>query len=181
RLTWLIPCMVGMMLSATVMIVSEAHFDAALFVVLVPFVPLIGATGGNSGVQISTVIVRGFASGELGSTKLLRALFREGRIALAMAPICGFGAWLLVTLTLPHFLTEVGGAASGIDHRRVAISVGTAMTAAILIAAFLGISLPFTFRRFKIDPAIASGPLVTTMNDILSVSVYMIIAILIAR
>jgi magnesium transporter len=182
RLTWLIPCMVGMMLTAGVMMISNDYFfDAALFVVLVPFVPLIAAMGGNSGVQISTVIVRGFATGELASTKLLRALLREGRIALAMAPVCGVAAWALVAVSLPLFGSDAGGDASGVDHERVAIAVGTAMTSAILVAAVLGISLPFTFRRLGVDPAIASGPLVTTMNDVVSVSIYMTLAMLIAR
>lgn len=181
RLTWLIPCMVGMMLTAAVMILSKSKFNAALFVVLVPFVPLIGAMGGNSGIQITTVIVRGFATGELGSTKLLRALLREGRIALAMAPVCGVAAWGLVTLTMPLFGLDASTASSGVDLGRVAIAVGAAMTSAILVAAGLGISLPFTFRRLGIDPAIASGPLVTTINDVVSVSIYMTLAMLIAR
>ncbi len=182
RLTWLIPCMVGMMLTAAVMIVSESKFDdAALFIVLVPFVPLIGAMGGNSGIQITTVIVRGFATGELGSTKLLRALLREGRIALTMAPVCGAAAWGLVTLTLPLFGSHAARASSGVDLERVAIAVGAAMTSAIIVAAGLGISLPFTFRRLGIDPAIASGPLVTTINDVVSVTIYMTLAMLIAR
>ena len=55
------------------------------------------------------------------------------------------------------------------------------MTAAILVAGVLAISLPFTFRRLGVDPAIASGPLVTTLNDLISVSIYMALAMLIAR
>ncbi len=55
------------------------------------------------------------------------------------------------------------------------------MTTAILVAAFLGIALPFTFRRLGVDPAIASGPLITTMNDIVSVAIYMSLAMWIAR
>ena len=98
-----------------------------------------------------------------------------------MAPVCGVLAWALVSAFFPLFssfglVTDVLG-----DPSRVALAVGTAMTSAILIAGILGIALPFTFRRLGVDPAIASGPLVTTTNDILSVSIYMTLAMQIAR
>ena len=64
---------------------------------------------------------------------------------------------------------------------RVAAAVGIAMTVAILCAGSLGIALPFSFRKFGLDPAVASGPLVTTINDVVSVSIYMIVAMLIAQ
>jgi magnesium transporter len=181
RLTWLLPCMLGMLVTATVLKISEPRFDLALFAALALFVPMIGAMGGNSGIQISTVIVRGFATGELSSGRLLRALVREGRIALAIAPICGLLAWALVSLFFPVF-QHFDAASRGIgDPSRVAIAVGCAMTTAILVAALLGILLPFTFRRAGIDPAIASGPLVTTMNDVVSVALYMTLAMAIAQ
>lgn len=181
RLTWLTPCMLGMLLTATILKVSESQFDLTLFASLALFVPMIGAMGGNSGIQISTIIVRGFATGELGSTKLLRALLREGRIALAIAPVCGLLAWALVTVFFPMF-QQFSSATGGLDDpSRIAVAVGCGMTAGILIAAVLGILLPFTFRRLGVDPAIASGPLITTTNDIASVAIYMYLAMLIAR
>lgn len=181
RLTWLLPCMIGMCLSATVLYIAGGHFEAAILALISPFVPMIGATGGNSGIQISTVIIRGFASGELGSTMMTRAFLREGRIAIAMAPVCGLVAWLAVTFGLPVLSSLSGHEAAPHFVHRVALAVGIAMTAAILVAAVLGILLPFTFRRLGVDPAIASGPLVTTMNDVVSVSIYMTVAMLIAR
>ena len=180
RLTWLLPCTLGMLLTAAVLLVSEARFDAAVFAALASFAPMIAATGGNSGIQISTVIVRGFATGDIGSSKLTRALSREGRIALAMAPVCGVTAWVLASVGL-WGLDSLGFSLGPIvDPGRVALSIGTAITAAVLVAALLGIALPFTFRRLGVDPAIASGPLVTTTNDVVSVSIYMSLAILIA-
>lgn len=181
RLTWLLPCMLGMLVTASVLGVSKPQFSAALFGALALFVPMIGAMGGNSGVQISTVIVRGFATGELGSTRFLRAFLREGRIALVMAVVCGFFAWLLVAVSLPVFESLGPGAGPVSGQGRLAIAVGLAMTSAILVAAALGIALPFSFRRLGVDPAIASGPLVTTMNDVLSIAIYMTLAMLIAQ
>jgi magnesium transporter len=181
RMTWLLPCMLGMILSASVLGMSRPRFDPILFGALSLFVPMIGATGGNSGIQISTVIIRGFASGDLGATKLLRVFFREGRIALAMAPICGFVAWAAVSASLPILESFSADAAQFHSAARVALAVGLAMTAAILLAACLGIALPFSFRRLGVDPAIASGPLVTTLNDVVSVTIYMTTAMIIAR
>jgi len=181
RLMWLLPCMCGMLLTASVLLISETKFNPVLFATLAAFAPMIGAMGGNSGIQISTIIVRGFATGELVSLKLTRALLREGRIAIIMAPICGVSAFTLAMVSQPllqwlgidiHFLP---------DQLRLATAVGIGMTFAILMAAILGILLPFSFRRLGVDPAIASGPLVTTLNDFFSVSIYMITATFVAR
>ncbi len=181
RLMWLLPCMCGMLMTASVLMISEGKFNPVLFGTLAAFAPMIGAMGGNSGIQISTMIVRGFATGELVSMKWTRALMREGRIAMIMAPICGVAAFGLSFMSQPllHFL---GVDTSMVpDQFRFALSVGIGMTFAILMAAVLGILLPFSFRKLGVDPAIASGPLVTTLNDFFSVSIYMITAMQIAR
>jgi len=185
RLTWLLPCMLGMLLSAGVLKVFQPHFlKPGLFAMLALFVPMIGATGGNAGIQITTVIVRGFATGELASTKILRALAREGRIAILLSPICGVLAWLAVRLFFPLIaaMLQSGHAAQNttLDPTRVAIAVGIAMSLAILVAAGIGIALPFSLRRFGLDPAVASGPLVTSLNDVLSISIYMLVALTVA-
>jgi magnesium transporter len=176
RATWLLPCMVGMLFSAAAIRVSEPNFDVVLWGALILFVPMLGAMGGNSGIQTSTVIIAGFASGELGSTKLARVLAREGKIALVLAPICGVAAWAFVSLALQIFDSWFGARSTGVNPERVALAVGSAMTLAVLTAATLGIALPFSFRRLGVDPAIASGPIVTTVNDVVSVSVYMLTA-----
>ncbi|MCH9001843.1 MAG: magnesium transporter [Planctomycetes bacterium] len=180
RLMFLLPSMLVMLLTATVLFFSKPQFPVGLFAALVLFVPMIGATGGNAGIQITTVIVRGFATGELASTKLVRALAREGRIALFMAPICGLLAWGCVRAFFPFFMQFDGGVGDMQACSQVALAVGVAMTLAILVAASFGIALPFSFRRLGVDPAVASGPLVTTMNDVLSVSIYMGVAMWIA-
>ncbi len=175
RLTWLLPCMLGTLLTASVLMISRRNFDPKLFTILAAFIPMLGAMGGNVGVQITTIIVRGFATGDIGSSKLGRALIRESRIALTIAPICGLLAWGIVSLAVPMLTTNniipISVAAT------IARAVGIAMPLAILGASTLGILLPFTFRWLGVDPAIASGPLVTTTNDIISVSIYMLTAL----
>jgi magnesium transporter len=77
---------------------------------------------------------------------------------------------------------ELAGSASpiiGVDINRVAFSVGLGITCSILVAASLGMVLPFLFRRIHVDPAIASGPIVTTANDVISVTIFLGLAALI--
>jgi len=174
RLTWLLPCLCGTVLTASVLIISRRQFDPKIFATLAAFIPMLGAMGGNVGVQISTIIVRGFATGDIGSTILSRALLREGRIALTIAPICGLIAWIIVSIAAPFLLTNNILPPSAITT--IARAVGIAMPLAIMGASLLGILLPFVFKRLGVDPAIASGPLVTTTNDIVSVSIYMLTA-----
>ncbi|MHC5110413.1 MAG: magnesium transporter [Planctomycetota bacterium] len=182
RLTWLLPCMFGMLITATVLAVSKPQFDVGLYVWLSCFVPMIGAMGGNSGIQISTVIVRAFATRESGATRIVPMFMREGRIALVMAIPCGLLAFSLAYLSLPLYQRLEGGMEDGatiVNSAQIATAVGLAMATAILVAGVLGILLPFLFRRLGVDPAIASGPLVTTLNDVVSVGIYMSIALVI--
>ena len=137
---------------------------------------MVAAMSGNSGIQISTVIVRGLATGDLADTRPGFALQREGAIALIMAPVCGLLATLISRLGLP-ILQSVDVVQDSVNAGTVATAVGLGMTLAILIAGLLGIVLPFVFRRIGVDPAIASGPIVTTVNDVISVSVYLVIAV----
>lgn len=181
RLSWLVPCLASMAITAAVMKLSQGWFhELAAYAALVVFVPMIGAIGGNCGIQISTVIVRGLATGDLAATRFRYAFSRESRIALIMSPVCGLAAWGICRLGLPvlqQFAHHVPGTTSGLPFgasiHRISFAVGIGMASAILIAATLGMILPFFFRRIGVDPAIAAGPIVTTANDIISVSIFL--------
>ncbi|HUU86072.1 MAG TPA: magnesium transporter [Phycisphaerae bacterium] len=176
RLTWLLPCMLIMMVSATIIAYSQSHLPAGVFGAILAFIPMVAAMSGNSGVQISTVIVRGIATGDLAGTRIGLAFQREGVIALIMAPACGAFAATITALGVP-LLRSLGIVAGGVNASAIARAVGLGMTVAILIAGSLGIILPFLFRRLGVDPAIASGPLVTSLNDVISGATYLIIAV----
>ncbi|UCG16328.1 MAG: magnesium transporter [Phycisphaerales bacterium] len=178
RLFWLGPCLIGMAGTATVLVVAKRYFDWPILATLVAFAPMIMAIGGNCGIQISTIIVRGLATGELASSRFGPAFVREGRVALIMAPICGIAALLLCRVGLP-IMRRWGDVQEGADVIRVSYAVGVGMTCAILVAASLGMVLPFIFRRIQVDPAIAAGPIVTTVNDVLSVVIFLALASLI--
>lgn len=165
RLPWLIINLLGGLLASYFLFLFEASLRDAI--VLITFVPVIIAMGGNVGIQSSTVFVRGLAMGHYSSSKLGRVLFRELRVAVVIGLICG-------TLT---------GLAAGIWHTKsyLGFIVGLAMIVNIALSAMVGILAPAFFRRMKVDPAIASGPLVTTANDIMGILIYFGVATLLLR
>ena len=131
--------------------------------ILAAFIPLLVDTGGNIGAQSSTVVIRGLATGEITHTRAIRTLGAEGFVGLLLATLLGvlsFGMGLVLT----------GGDAS------VATVVGATMAGIAALAAMVGGGLPFLFRLVKVDPAVASAPLVTTVMDVSGVLLYFVIA-----
>ena len=165
RLPWLLLCLCGTLLSGAVL----DYFGGMLTAMgsLILFVPAIMAMGGNSGIQTSTVTVRSLATGRLRSGEIAQALWREFRVALVMALLLGglvFAvAWIWTT------------------GSPVAACVGLAMFAAVVLSAILGAMIPLLFRALEIDPAVASGPLITTINDVLSLLIYFGVAVVLFR
>jgi magnesium transporter len=125
---------------------------------LIPFVAVIGAMGGNVGTQSSTIVVRGFATGRVDLTNLGRFLFKELVISLIMGLACG----------------ALCGVVAVIWHGDLLLCaiVAISMSVAIIASAILGVLVPYFFRVVHIDPAIAAGPLVTTIDDIIAIAIY---------
>ncbi|NOX57746.1 MAG: magnesium transporter [Planctomycetes bacterium] len=139
---------------------------------------MMGAMGGNSGIQISTIIIRALATGDLASKKVRLTMAREMPITLIMSPVCGVAAALIAFLGTPY-LQAWGMVHEAVPRMPLTMAVGLGMSSAIMTASLLGMTLPFLFRKVGVDPAIASGPIVTTTNDIVSVLVYFTIGFLI--
>ncbi|MBN1347141.1 MAG: magnesium transporter [Phycisphaerae bacterium] len=176
RMTWLLPCLVGAMFSGVVMAVFQAAIDPGEFLVLVLFVPMIAAMGGNSGVQSATVIIRGLATQEMAGQRLMLAIRREMPIAGAIGIACGLVAGAVAGIVV-GVLESLGKGGSQLSPVAIGCAVTLAMFLAIQVAVTMGTLLPFLFRRLGIDPAIASGPLITTSNDIISVGIYLSIGV----
>ena len=179
RMTWLLPCLIGTGVTALVLMLFHGKFSveglplvytAALF-----FVPMIAAISGNAGLQTSAIVVSGLATGRLVALTLGQVFAREVRIALLVALSCGLLGGVACTI-----LTHFNGAESAVEPARLVFAVGVAMFSAIMVATTLGLFLPFLFRQIGIDPAISSGPLVTTANDSTSVAIYMTLTLLLA-
>lgn len=165
RLPWLMFCLLGTLLSGGVLDLFSGVLAALSPLVL--FVPAIMAMGGNSGIQTSTVTVRSLATGTLRPDEVRRTLWRELRVAAGMGTLLG-----AVVFGVAHVWTA---------GSPVALCAGIAMFAAVVLSAVLGATIPLVFRRAGIDPAVASGPLITTVNDILSLCIYFGVATALLR
>ncbi|MHC4144678.1 MAG: magnesium transporter [Planctomycetota bacterium] len=179
RMTWLLPCLIGTGVTAVALMIFHDKFSvenlplvytAALF-----FVPMIAAISGNAGLQTSAIVVSGLATGHLVALRFSQVFAREVRIALLVALSCGLLGGIACAV-----LTNSDSAENTVEPARLVFAVSVAMFSAIMVATTLGLFLPFLFRRIGIDPAISSGPLVTTANDSISVVIYMTLTLLLA-
>ncbi|MBD3349247.1 MAG: magnesium transporter [Candidatus Eisenbacteria bacterium] len=157
RLPWLVIGALGGLGSATVMRFFQFSLERVL--ALAFFVPVITAMGGNVGLQTSTIIVRGMRGDTGLSSEAGRRLLREWRIALTNAVILGVSVHLIVGFWLGDW--------------GLALVVGGSLATVILVAATLGTVMPFALRSAGVDPAVAQGPFVTTLNDIIGILVYL--------
>jgi magnesium transporter len=171
RMTWLLPCLIGTGVTALVMMFFKSH-NPLMYVAAVAFVPMIAAISGNAGLQTSAIVVSGLATGHLAALRLSQVFNREVRIALLVALSCGLLGGVACAILLNSRGSEV------VEPLRLIFAFGTAMFSAIMVATTLGLFLPFLFRSIGIDPAISSGPLVTTANDSISVAIYMTLTLL---
>ncbi len=160
RLPWLLSNMMGGLISGWLLWRFKVKLSDAIF--LVAFIPVITAMAGNVGVQSSTIMVRGFAVGHVHFGNLWRILFREVRVAILIGSVCGSAVGFLA-----HFWH---------DNIVLGLVVGLSMICAISTAAMLGTLAPALLKRLNVDPAISSGPIVTTCNDILGILIYFGIA-----
>jgi len=175
RMTWLLPCLIGTGITALVMMFFKGH-NLAIYIAAVAFVPMIAAISGNAGLQTSAIVVSGLATGHLAAQRLSQVFTREVRIALLVAISCGILGGVACSILL-----HTRSSAASVEPARLVFAFGTAMFSAIMVATTLGLFLPFLFRRIGIDPAISSGPLVTTANDSISVAIYMTLTLLLVQ
>jgi len=174
RMTWLLPALLGTGVTAVILTVFKSH-NPNIYVAAVAFVPMIAAISGNAGLQTSAIVVSGLATGHLAALRLTTVFSREVRIALVVALSCAVLGAVACSILL-HTRTPV----ELMRPIRLIFAFGVAMFSAIMVATTLGLFLPFLFRKIGIDPAISSGPLVTTANDSISVAIYMSLAVLLA-
>ena len=164
RLPWLFASCLGGILAFFII----SHFEASLQKVtyLAAFLPVIMGMGGNIGTQSSTIVVRGLATGRLVSDDLWHVVSKELCIGLILGTIYG---GLIAFAAQMRFGAEL-------NTGMLAVSVGLAVLCSMSIAALVGSLVPMVFGRINIDPAVATGPFVTTSIDIVSVYCYFRIA-----
>lgn len=156
-----IPWLLFLMLSATVtqMIMNSYESVLAIMPQLAGFVPMLTGTGGNCGSQSSTLVIRGLAVGEIEFRDLLKVIWKEIRIAVCISIV------LAVVNGLRIMLMGQGDAL-------MAFTIGLTMACTVVIAKVVGCTLPLIAKRVGLDPAIMATPLISTLVDISTISVY---------
>lgn len=155
RIPWLLVGMCGGIVGSRIIGTYENHLK--IHPEMAFFIPLIGAMGGNVGVQSSAIIVQGLANNTLLGDNITSKLFKELGVGIINGTICSGLIW---------------GYALLIENWKLAATVSVALFTVILCASFLGTFVPLTMNRFKINPALATGPFVTTLNDIIGITIY---------
>jgi len=173
RAGWLTALFLGEMLTATAMSAFEHEISQAL--VLALFVPLIISSGGNSGSQASTLVIRALALGEVGLRDWWRVVRREIFAGIALGTILGSIGFLRITLT-SAFLDAYGP-----HSLLLAITVGLSLVGVVLWGTMVGSLLPFILRRLGFDPATSSAPFVATLVDVTGLVIYFSVALVVLR
>jgi magnesium transporter len=158
RLPWLLIGLAGEMVSAVVL--SSFQVSIEKIIIASFFIPIVMAMGGSSGTQAAIVMVRSITESEYWISDSLKRIFKEFRVALLNASACG-----VILLLVSHYLF----------HTEIMFSV--VLTSALFIimvnATMIGALVPIIMKRLGADPAIATGPFVTTTNDILGLLIYL--------
>jgi magnesium transporter len=166
RVPWIVICLFGEMISA--FIVKLFSLTLERVIALAFFIPVIMAMGGNVGTQSSAMITRGFATGEVDFNKVGKILFKEIMIGFFMGLMSG----VMVGILAP--ILHLGDYMLG-------MVVGASTFIALTVATFVGALSPITLRRVGVDPAMASGPFVTTVVDITGLLIYFALATIFLR
>jgi magnesium transporter len=172
RAGWLCALFLGEMLTATAMGHFEHEIERA--VVLALFVPLIISSGGNSGSQATSLIIRAMALREITLRDWWRVALREVPAGLTLGTILGIiGVIRILTWQATGWYNY------GEHYKLVAFAVGTALVGVVLFGSLAGSMLPFVLRRFGFDPASASAPFVATLVDVTGLVIYFSVALVI--
>ncbi|MFC6334403.1 magnesium transporter [Paenibacillus septentrionalis] len=160
RLPWLILLLFIGIVSGTIVSIFEETLEKV--VALAFFMPMIAGMTGNTGTQSLAVVVRGLITKDINKKIVAKLIFRELSVGIMIGVICG----LLISIIA--FIWQ-GDAILG-------LVVGSTLVITLIIGTLAGTIIPLLLHKFKVDPAVASGPLITTLNDILSLFIYFGIA-----
>lgn len=160
RLPWLLIGMLGGLANSVILGGFENNLAANPKMAL--FIPLIGGTGGNVGIQSSAIVVQGLANNSLKQENIVPQILKEGLVSLINASIIS-----IVVFIYNFFM---------LGDKGITASVSLSLFAVVMFASIFGTLLPMTLNRMKIDPALATGPFITISNDIIGMMIYMFIA-----
>ena len=172
RFVWRAPWLLVTLCAGLVTATAMTHFKDRFWFLFVPFfVPLITGMSGNVGIQCSTILVRGISTGDISAGSRGEAIRKELAIGLLIGSAFGVTCGIVVYL-LNHF----GVHHVSSDSFALGVTISCGVLGACMTATVLGTFSPFFFARFGIDPAVASGPIVTAFNDVLSTFMFFLVA-----
>ncbi|MDE6286051.1 MAG: magnesium transporter, partial [Muribaculaceae bacterium] len=161
RIPWLLIGIASGILASIILSTFEAQLEAVTALAL--FIPIIGGTGGNVGVQASAIVVQGLANGSLDVREFSRQLGKEVLVGLLNASIISSVILVYNLIMLPSQLA-------------VTLSVAVSLFAVVMFATLLGTIVPLTLEKLHINPALATGPFIQISNDIVGLLIYVGIA-----
>ncbi len=163
------PWLLFLMLSATLSGLVLDHFDYAVAImpILNSFVPMLTGTGGNCGSQSSTLIIRGLATNEIDFKDILKAVFKEVRVALTVGFMLAIVNGIRIIIMYSH---------SYDNAPMIAFVLGVTLMCTVLLAKTIGCSLPLIAKKCGLDPALMAAPLITTLVDTGTILIYFTIA-----
>ncbi|OEF97753.1 magnesium transporter [Desulfuribacillus alkaliarsenatis] len=160
RLPWLIILLFMGLFTGSIISSFEVTFISFAFLLL--FVPMITDMAGNTGIQSLAVVIRGLATGKIRDQQIKQLLFRETLTGMIIGVICSVIAGVIVYLiTLSTFYV---------------LTITISLLVTLTFATVIGAIVPLIINRLRIDPAVASGPFITTINDILAILIYFSVA-----
>ncbi len=157
RLPWLLIGIIGGIVNSLILTGFEAQIAAVTMLAI--FIPLIGGTGGNVGVQASAIVVQGLANGKLELKNAGRQIGREVIVALMNAIVISGAVLAYVLITQPHAYA-------------VAFAVAASLFCVVIFATVFGTLVPLTLERLNINPALATGPFIQITNDVVGLLIY---------
>ncbi len=168
RTPWLLMTLVGEMFIAFIIVYA---FEPTLqkVAILAAFMPAIMATGGNVGLQTTTIVIRSLGMGTIHIKQIVKIILSEVKVGLALGAICGIIAATIGAL-ISYGQPEV---------IKIALAVFIAMVSATMATSFIGVAGPLILHKLNFDPAASSGPFLTMFNDIFGSVFYLFIAMLI--
>lgn len=170
RLPWLLLLMLSATFAGLIISANESTLNMPVFgIVLTACIPMLTGTGGNAGSQASAMVIRGIALGEIRFRDTLKVLFKEIRVSLLMGLVLSIGCFIKL-LAVDRLYQMDGG-------MMVALVVCLAMFATVVIAKLIGAVLPLLAKKCRLDPAVVASPFITTIVDVLSLTLYCAIAV----
>lgn len=170
RLPWLLLLLISSTFSGWIISQNESTLNMPVYgIILTACMPMLMGTGGNAGSQASAMIIRGIAIGEVSFSDLCKVVWKEIRVSVLMGALLAVACFIKVMLLDGLYAVDNG--------LTVALVICLSMFVTVVLAKLIGAMLPLLAKKCKLDPAVVASPFITTIIDVLSLTVYCFFAV----